>query len=550
MGHDAAPHEGMSAATYLATRLSSLRPPMRPVPNPWRLVRMLNTQQWMFFALAFSAWTWDSFDFFTVSLTVNDLAREFGKTPTDITWGITLVLMFRSVGAILFGIASDRWGRKWPFVVNNALFVVLELGTGFCSTYAQFLACRAMFGIAMGGLYGNAAATALEDVPEEARGLMSGILQQGYAFGYLLCAAFARGLVDTTKSQWRPLYWFAACPPVFFIGVRLLLPETNAFQERLRERERQHQLQRQLGDEDEAASPGHDVGKKSAAATAPAGAAAGSVFLRQGRLALQRHWLLLGHLVLLMAGFNFISHGSQDLYPTMLENELRFTKTEVTLTQVLANLGAMAGGTLVGFLSQSFGRRLSILACCVLGGALLYPYGRRIGPSGTGDGTGGPDGSIMAAAFFQQFCAQGAWGVVPIHLMELSPGAFRTFVVGTAYQLGNLVSSASSTIEARLAEQFPLPPAGTGADHRYDYGKVICIFMGCAYAYTLLLTLAGPEHLGRRFDTAGHHHHHDRGDDAPESVGASAETAHDDKPGRGNRHGGSDDETAAAEYRE
>ncbi|KAG5981718.1 hypothetical protein E4U54_006625, partial [Claviceps lovelessii] len=124
---DAASYEGMSVATYLSTRFTSLKPPMLPVPNPWKLLRMLNAQQWAFFAVAFAAWTWDAFDFFTVSLTVEELAEDFGKTPTDITWGITLVLMFRSVGSMLFGIASDRWGRKWPFIVNNLLFIVLEL---------------------------------------------------------------------------------------------------------------------------------------------------------------------------------------------------------------------------------------------------------------------------------------------------------------------------------------------------------------------------------------------------------------------------------------
>lgn len=136
---------------------------------------------------------------------VEDLAEEFGKSKKDITWGITLVLMLRSVGSIIFGIAADRWGRKWPFVVNNVLFIILELGTGFCNTYKQFLGVRALFGIAMGGLYGNAAATALEDCPEQARGIVSGMLQQGYAFGYLLATVFARGLVNTTSHGWRPV---------------------------------------------------------------------------------------------------------------------------------------------------------------------------------------------------------------------------------------------------------------------------------------------------------------------------------------------------------
>lgn len=207
------------------------------------------------------------------------MAITFGKTTTDITWGITLVLMFRSVGAVIFGVASDRYGRKWPFVFNNGLFIVLELGTGFCQTYKQFLACRALFGIAMGGLYGNAMATALEDCQEEARGLISGMLQQGYAFGYLLATAFARGLVNTTPHGWRPLYWFGACPPVIFIIFRLFLPETDAYIER-------ELVRTERGD-------------------------ITGTFVAEGKVALRRHWLVLIYLVLLMAGFNFMVGLSQ-----------------------------------------------------------------------------------------------------------------------------------------------------------------------------------------------------------------------------------------------
>lgn len=145
--------------------------------------------------------------------------------------------MFRSVGSVIFGMAADRYGRKWPFVINNILFIVLELGTGFCQTYNQFLAVRALFGIAMGGLYGNAAATALEDCPAPARGIVSGIYQQAYAFGYLLATVFARGLVNTTSHGWRPLFWFGAAPPVLLIAFRLCLPETQAYRQRQAVRE-------------------------------------------------------------------------------------------------------------------------------------------------------------------------------------------------------------------------------------------------------------------------------------------------------------------------
>jgi SHS family lactate transporter-like MFS transporter len=244
---------------------------------------------------------------------------------------------------------------------------------------------------------------------------------------------------------------------VLLIIFRLCLPETNAFIERKRVRE--------------------------------AGQNVTNTFLKEGRGALKRHWLLLSYLVLLMAGFNFMSHGSQDLYPTMLQNQFEFSANAVTVTQVVANLGAMLGGTLVGWASQVFGRRLSIIAMCVLGGALLYPY------------TFVTSKSVMAAAFFEQFAVQGAWGAIPIHLTELSPGSFRTFVVGTSYQLGNLVSCASATIESTIGERFPLPALKGVA--RYKYGLVICIFMGCVYAYTLVITFMGPEYLGRRMDAAG-----------------------------------------------
>jgi SHS family lactate transporter-like MFS transporter len=153
------PMEKMSVGRYIATRPTTLLPTYNKVPNPFALLALLNLQQWLFFLVAFFAWSWDAFDFFTVSLTVENLAETFGKTKADITWGITLVLMLRSVGSIIFGLAADRYGRKWPFIVNNVLFIILELSTGFCSTYKQFLGVRALFGIAMGGLYGNAAAT-------------------------------------------------------------------------------------------------------------------------------------------------------------------------------------------------------------------------------------------------------------------------------------------------------------------------------------------------------------------------------------------------------
>ncbi|KAL6401563.1 sugar transporter family protein [Ilyonectria robusta] len=437
--HMAAPREdpdaNMSAGQYFASRFSTLKPPMDKC--------------------AWCAWVIDAFDFFTVSLTVTPLAKQFNKLNSEITWGITLVLMFRSVGAVIFGVWSDRFGRKWPFIFNNVLFIALELGTGFCNTYGEFLACRALFGVAMGGLYGNAVATALEDCPDAARGVMSGLFQAGYPVGYLLTTAFARALVNTTVHAWRPLFWFSACPPVFLIIWRFYLPETQAYRER------------------------EIVRQNASAAT--------SGFIHQAGQAIKHHWLTLVYMVLLMAGFNFMAHGAQDFYPTMLLNQFEFTLNEMTITQVIANFGAISGAICVGYLSEIFGRRLTIMVSCVCAGALIYPY------------TYVNTTAVAASAFFLQFFVQGAFGVIPSHLMELSPGPIRTFVVGTAYQLGNLASSPAATIQSTIGEKyFPLAPTATGIK-RYDYAIVICAFLGACTGLVFLVTFLGPEKKGKQF---------------------------------------------------
>lgn len=197
--------------------------------------------------------------------------------------------MLRSVGALIFGSLSDRYGRKWPFIFNLGLFIILELASGFCQNLSQFLAVRSLYGIAMGGLFGPAAATALEDLPYDARGLLSGLYQQGYAMGYLLAAIFYRALVPTTTHGWRSIFWFGACPPVLIIAYRLWLPETNHFQVMAAEREEMERLQSERG-----------------GALVNAGAKA---WLHQMKVDLKRNWVLFIYMVFLMTGFNSISHG-------------------------------------------------------------------------------------------------------------------------------------------------------------------------------------------------------------------------------------------------
>lgn len=216
---------------------------------------------------------------------------------------MTVTLMLRSAGALIFGAVSDRYGRKWPMIINLSLFIVLELASGFCNTLSQFLGVRALYGIAMGGLFGPAAATALEDLPYDARGVLSGFFELGYSTGYLFAAIFYRALVPTTTHGWRSLFWFGAGPPVLIIAYRLWLPETNGFQVMAAEREARLLLERQAGgqDGDNAAVPVKKVGLKS--------------WFKESWLAMKEYWTIFIYLIFLMTGWNSISHGVSLLHP-------------------------------------------------------------------------------------------------------------------------------------------------------------------------------------------------------------------------------------------
>lgn len=209
---------------------------------------------------------------------------------------MTVTLMLRSAGALIFGVISDRYGRKWPMISNLALFIILELGSGFCQTLPQFLGVRALYGIAMGGLFGPAAATALEDLPYDARGVLSGFFELGYGVGYLLAAIFYRALVPTTENGWRSLFWFGAGPPVLIIAYRWWLPETNGFQVMAAEREARLVLQRQ--------AEGHEIHDESEIQKAGL-----KSWLKDSWTAIKENWVVFVYLIFLMTGWNSISHG-------------------------------------------------------------------------------------------------------------------------------------------------------------------------------------------------------------------------------------------------
>ncbi|KAK5735719.1 hypothetical protein LTR17_007891 [Elasticomyces elasticus] len=185
-------YSGSQIARYFPSRITSLTHfPRLEFKDPYKILRQLDRHQWNMFAVGFAAWAWDAFDFFTVSLTVTELAADFEKLPSEVSWGITVTLMLRCVGALISGSFGDRYGRKYIMIANLVAFIGLELGSGFCKTLPQFLAVRSLYGIAMGGLLGPAAATALEDLPYDARGILSGLFQQAYGVGYLLAAVSA-----------------------------------------------------------------------------------------------------------------------------------------------------------------------------------------------------------------------------------------------------------------------------------------------------------------------------------------------------------------------
>ncbi|KAL9115331.1 MAG: hypothetical protein Q9227_000652 [Pyrenula ochraceoflavens] len=318
------------------------------------------------------------------------------------------------------------------------------------------------------GLFGPAAATALEDIPYEARGVLSGLFEQGYATGYLLAALFYRALVPTTSHGWRSLFWFGAGPPVLIIAYRLWLPETNYFQAMVAEREARLEAEKSGDLPADGAEPAEIKG------------AGLKAYLRENARAARENWVLLVYMVILMAGFNACSHGSQDFYPTFLKDQVELGPTDVTVITVIGQIGALVGACILGFISTFTGRRLIMIIACICGGSIIPAY---ILPRNM---------TLVASAFFEQFFVGGVWGPIPIHLIELSPPHMRSLVVGLTYQLGNLASSASATIQSVIGERYPIPPAADGTK-RFDYGRVIAIFMGGVWAYQLVFLFLGPE---------------------------------------------------------
>jgi SHS family lactate transporter-like MFS transporter len=389
--------------------------------------------QWAALLASFLGWTLDAFDFFLVAFCLTAIAQEFHKSDKAIALSITLTLAFRPVGAFLFGLLADRYGRRLPLMIDLVFYSVVEVATGFAHTFTTFLILRALFGIGMGGEWGVGASLAMEKVPAKWRGLLSGLLQQGYALGYLLAALCYLFLFQ--RWGWRPMFFLGGLPALLALFVRFRVKESEVWEKSKK------QNWSQLGG------------------------------------ALTRHWKLFLYMALLMTGMNLASHGTQDMYPTFLQRFWHFGPVERSTISAISMIGAIIGGVAVGFLSDRIGRRKALVISLLLAIAVtpLWAYAPHVV-------------LLVIGAFLMQFFVQGAWGVIPAHLSELSPNEIRGFLPGFAYQCGVLVAGSVGYLEAAFAEHV-------------SYATAMALTASCVFAGAAIVAALGREHKGIDFGT-------------------------------------------------
>ena len=363
------------------------------------------------FVSALLGWTMDAFDYFIVVLVYAEVAKDFDVSLTKMAFLTTVTLIMRPVGALLFGVWADRIGRRTPLIVDVAFYSIVGFACAFAPNYTVLLVLRLLYGIGMGGEWGLGAALAMEKIPTEKRGFFSGVLQQGYSIGYLLAAVVFLVIrqIDTSIPSWRILFAFSILPALVSLYVRQKVGESEAWeatQERIK----------------------------------VTNVSARTVFARPAVL---RRF---GYLILLMTAFNWMSHGTQDVYPTFLKDGLGFSGDAALAIAVLYNIGAIIGGTLSGGISQRFGRRRTIVVAALLG----LPIVPLFALSTTA-------GWLCLGSFLMQMVVQGAWGVIPAHLTELSPDEIRGFYPGVTYQLGNLLAAFNLPIQQALAKSHGYP---------------------------------------------------------------------------------------------
>lgn len=379
---------------------------------------------------SYLGWTLDAFDFFLMVFILKDIAAEFHAPLPSVALAITLTLAMRPVGALIFGRLADRFGRRPTMMANILCYAVLELLSGFSPNLATLIVLRALFGIAMGGEWGVGSALTMETVPARSRGFVSGLLQAGYPTGFLL-ASLVFGLFYS-HIGWRGMFFVGILPALLVIYVRSHVPESPAW-------------------------------KQMASQPRPS--------LLAG---LRQQWKLALYAVVLMTAFNFFSHGTQDLYPTFLRVQHGFDAHTVSMVTIVLNIGAIVGGLACGTLSERIGRRWTIFGAALFALPVLplWAYSHSAA-------------ALAAGAFLMQLSVQGAWGVIPVHLNEISPPALRATFPGLVYQLGNLLASVNATMQASLA-----------TSRGNDYAFAMAVVAGTVAVVIAGLILFSREHRG------------------------------------------------------
>ena len=389
----------------------------------------------------FLGWTFDAFDFFVLTFLLTDVAKAFDKTRPEVALTLTLTLAMRPVGALLFGVMADRFGRRLPMMLNIIFYAVASALSGLAPTFQVFLILRMLFGIGMGGQWGVSASLALESISPKWRGVISGMLHQGYSIGNLLAALAFLTVYPAIHSShpeyaWRVMFFVGGLPALLSIFVLKRVKESEAWQE-------------------------HRTDWRSYVRSLPV------------------IWRRFLYLVLLLTAMGFISHGTQDLYPTFLMRQRKFSQQAAALTTMMSMVGATLGGLVIGYFSDLFGRRRA-MAGAVLTALLIIPLW--IAAPGTA--------LLVAGGFLMQFCVQGAWGVVPAHMNELTPAHLRGFVPGFAYQIGMLLAGVAPYLEARIGEHF-------------TYSQAMGGLAAVAFLVGSLIIGLGPEAHGVTFRKGG-----------------------------------------------
>ncbi|PWN43873.1 MFS general substrate transporter [Ceraceosorus guamensis] len=449
--------------------------------NPITILASLTFQQWGFYTVAWGGWIFDSYDFNVLAIQTTKLSRYYHVDKTRIADAITFTLLFRLIGALIFGIVGDYYGRKWPFAINMWLLGILQIATVYAESYGTFVAVRSLFGVAMGGVFGGACAMALENMPIEARGLLGGVFQEGYSVGYII-AAVGNLIVGGATNSWKSLFWFGAGGSFLFGTLRLALPESRQFLE-ARSAGRGGQSTRDFGKDTVAMLKAHwpvaiYCGVSSAI----------SHFARQHRI--RSEVMSRDFIQIFMTIVNFWGHTCADSYTTFMLAGNQLKNGPASRASIWMKTGALFGGTVMGYCSQWLGRRraivLSALVCGLMIPAWILP-----------DTVAG----LVAGGFFLQFFLGGAVGIVPAHLQELSPPQFRAVFVGMAYQLGNAIASPATQIVSDLAEHHfkSTGPDGRSVD---GYGPVMGVATAIFASLMVLWTSIGPENAGSHFERA------------------------------------------------